>query len=82
MAAGGCPPSFPARRGRGTRSGRIRPGPVSRRRLLCDVWDYPDPDRVETRTVDMHVAKLRRKLDPEGRGLIETIRGAGYRYPG
>ncbi len=59
-------------------SGRI----VSRRALLCEVWGFPDPDRVETRTVDMHVAKLRKKLDgPEG-SLIETIRGEGYRYAG
>jgi DNA-binding response OmpR family regulator len=59
-------------------SGRI----VSRRRLLRDVWDYPDPDRVETRTVDMHIAKLRRKLDASGDRLIATVRGEGYRFSG
>ena len=52
---------------------------VSRRRLLQEVWGYPDPDRVETRTVDMHVAKLRKKL--EG-ALFETVRGEGYRLVG
>jgi DNA-binding response OmpR family regulator len=60
-----------------------RPGHiVSRRSLLHEVWGYPDPDRVETRTVDMHVAKLRRKLAASDPSLIETIRGEGYRHPG
>jgi two-component system response regulator RegX3 len=50
---------------------------VSRRRLLGEVWGYPDPDRVETRSVDMQLMRLRRKLD----GIqIETVRGEGYRY--
>jgi DNA-binding response OmpR family regulator len=59
-------------------AGRI----VSRRSLLCDVWGFPDPDRVETRTIDMHIAKLRKKLDRGPVSLIETIRGEGYRYVG
>ncbi len=59
-------------------AGRI----VSRRALLREIWGYPDPDRVETRTVDMHIAKLRKKLAPEAAGLIETVRGEGYRFPG
>jgi DNA-binding response OmpR family regulator len=54
---------------------------VSRRRLLHELWGYPDPRRVETRTVDMHIAKLRRKLGPEG-ARIETVRGEGYRFAG
>ena len=52
---------------------------LSRRRLLQEIWGYPDPDRVETRTVDMHVAKLRKKLGAGGDALIETVRGEGYR---
>ena len=56
-------------------AGRI----VSRRQLLREVWGMPDPDRIETRTVDMHVAKLRKKLGQEGQERIETVRGAGYR---
>jgi len=57
---------------------------VSRRRLLAEVWGVPNPERIETRTVDMQVAKLRRKLDAgTGPGaLIETVRGAGYRFTG
>jgi DNA-binding response OmpR family regulator len=59
-------------------TGRI----LSRRRLLREVWGFPDPDRVETRTVDMHIAKLRKKLDAMGDVLIETVRGEGYRFAG
>ena len=52
---------------------------VSRRVLLKEVWEMAKVDEVETRTVDMHIAKLRKKLDPDGR-LIFTVRGAGYLY--
>jgi two-component system response regulator RegX3 len=52
---------------------------VSRRLLLGDVWGMGAPERVETRTVDMHIAKLRKKLGADGRQLIETVRGEGYR---
>jgi DNA-binding response OmpR family regulator len=48
----------------------------SRRQLLLSVWDTSA--RIETRTVDMHVARLRSKLGELG-GLIETVRGVGYR---
>ena len=48
---------------------------LSRERLLDLVWEITYPGG--TRTVDMHVAQLRRKLgDPEG---IRTVRGAGYK---
>lgn len=59
-------------------AGRI----VSRRRLLAEVWGFGSPERIETRTVDMHIAKLRRKLGADGPRLIETVRGEGYRLPG
>ncbi len=55
--------------------------PVSRDELLTRVWGYDRTADIETRTVDIHIAKLRRKveLDPkEPRNLI-TVRGAGYR---
>ncbi len=55
---------------------------VSRRLLLAEIWGYPDPERVETRSVDMHIAKLRKKLGPDDGALIETVRGEGYRYRG
>jgi DNA-binding response OmpR family regulator len=51
---------------------------VSRRVLLREVWRFERADHLETRTVDMHVAKLRKKLGA-ARDLIETVRGEGYR---
>jgi two-component system OmpR family response regulator len=39
-------------------------------------------DDVQTRTVDMHIAKLRKKVDSDGEPAIETVRGAGYRFNG
>jgi DNA-binding response OmpR family regulator len=50
---------------------------VSRDRLLERVWGY-DRD-VETRSVDVHIGRLRAKLGPAG-GQIETIIGLGYRF--
>lgn len=56
-----------------------RPGVVlTRRQLIGPVWgsDYIGDERL----VDVHVSRLRRKLpSPEGRPLITTVRGAGYR---
>jgi DNA-binding response OmpR family regulator len=57
-------------------SGRI----VSRRMLLHEVWGFSNPEKIETRTVDMQIGKLRRKIDRGEPSAIETIRGAGYRY--
>ncbi len=53
---------------------------VSKKELLKEVWDYADPD-IETRTVDIHILKLRRKingLNPDVI-LLPTVRGEGYR---
>jgi DNA-binding response OmpR family regulator len=50
---------------------------LSRDRLLERVWGY---DRViETRSVDVHVGRLRTKLGPAGK-QIETVVGLGYRF--
>ena len=50
---------------------------ISRDRLLERVWGY---DRlVETRSVDVHVGRLRNKLGSAGR-QIETVVGLGYRF--
>jgi len=54
------------------RKGRVQP----RNMLLEIVWDAA-PD-IQTRTVDMHVQRLRAKLGGAG-DLIETVRGFGYR---
>ena len=55
--------------------------PVSREELLNKVWGYARHMGIETRTVDIHIAKLRRKIEAdasEPRHLL-TIRGGGYR---
>ena len=48
----------------------------ARTHLLETVWEAA-PD-IQTRTVDMHVQRLRTKLESAGE-LIETVRGFGYR---
>ena len=55
--------------------------PVSREELLSKVWGYARNLDIETRTVDIHVAKLRRKIeaDPKEPQRLVTVRGAGYR---
>ncbi len=54
-----------------------RPGRVqTRARLLADVWGYSQD--VDSRTVDTHVRRLRRKLGPEA-ARLETVVGVGYR---
>lgn len=51
---------------------------LSRERLLERVWGY---DRVvETRSVDVHVGRLRGKLGTDAGGQIETVVGLGYRF--
>lgn len=56
-------------------------GPVSRETLLEEVWGYKRAAQIETRTVDIHIAKLRRKIevDPKSPTLLVTVRGEGYR---
>ena len=55
--------------------------PVSRDELLNKVWGYARDLQIETRTVDIHIAKLRRKVEPDPRDprYLVTVRGAGYR---
>jgi DNA-binding response OmpR family regulator len=54
---------------------------VSRDELLTWVWGV-SPDYLETRTIDMHIARLRAKLrDPTGKDVpdaVVTVRGRGY----
>lgn len=52
---------------------------VSRRMLLRDAWDMANVEQLETRTVDVHIAKLRKKLGRRGGKLVQTVRGQGYR---
>ena len=53
---------------------------VSKKELLTEVWHYADAD-IETRTVDIHMLKLRKKIAVliGDTLLIETVRGEGYR---
>lgn len=57
--------------------------PVTRQELLKEVWGYNNP-HMDTRTVDIHMTKLRRKLedDPENPSFILTVRGEGYKIGG
>lgn len=54
---------------------------VTRDDLLVDVWHYGN-GKVETRTVDIHIVGLRRKIEPDPAqpSLIQTVRGKGYRW--
>jgi len=54
---------------------------ISREELYRKVWDDTMTD-LETRTTDMHIAKLRSKIerDVNEPQIIKTVRGAGYKY--
>jgi len=55
--------------------------PVPREELLTKVWGYARDLNIETRTVDIHIAKLRRKIEanPKEPANLITVRGAGYK---
>lgn len=52
---------------------------VSRDEILSEVWQL-NPQRVITRTIDMHVSKLRQKLRDDARNpaVLKTVTGQGY----
>ena len=52
---------------------------LSRDFLLERVWGYHDSVNIETRTVDMHIGQLRKKLKTEGEQIV-TIKNVGYRF--
>ncbi len=54
---------------------------ISRDEILARVWRIP-AGRMETRTIDMHVVRLREKLrdDPDSPKVLLTIRGKGYMF--
>ena len=56
---------------------------VSKQELLKNVWHYRVTD-IETRTVDIHILKLRKKIQEllGDQPFIVTIRGEGYRLEG
>jgi phosphate regulon transcriptional regulator PhoB len=51
---------------------------LSREFLLDRVWGYSRASEIESRTVDVHVRRLRVKLGPEGRRVL-TVKSVGYR---
>lgn len=55
--------------------------PVSRQTLLSQVWGYKISDVIDTRTVDIHIAKLRKKIEKDAKQpeLLITFRGEGYK---
>jgi DNA-binding response OmpR family regulator len=54
---------------------------LSRDQLLQEVWGYPSAAEIESRTVDVHVRRLREKLGPEARRIV-TVKTVGYRFEG
>ncbi len=52
---------------------------LSREHLLNRVWGYSRADEIESRTVDVHIRRLRAKLGAEER-RITTVKGVGYRF--
>lgn len=56
--------------------------PFSRGEILQYVWSYPADHRIDTRVVDVHISRLRTKLevDPANPELILTARGIGYMF--
>jgi len=54
---------------------------ISREEILARVWRI-HPHGLETRTIDMHVTRLREKLrdDPDEPAVIQTVRGKGYMF--
>src|SRR5947208_1768182 len=52
---------------------------LSREHLLNRVWGYARADEIESRTVDVHVRRLRAKLGDAG-ARITTLKSVGYRF--
>lgn len=53
---------------------------IERDRLLKEVWGYDKLD-ISTRTIDVHVARLRQKMDDtEVPKYLQTVRGVGYKF--
>jgi DNA-binding response OmpR family regulator len=59
-----------------TRPGRV----LTRAQLLTAVWGLADARHAGPRTVDVHVARLRRKLGVRHGAPLSTLRGVGYRW--
>ncbi len=54
---------------------------LTREALLSKVWGYENSVNIETRTVDMHVGQLRKKIGKEAERIV-TVKSIGYRFDG
>jgi phosphate regulon transcriptional regulator PhoB len=52
---------------------------LNREQLLEGVWGYADAAEIESRTVDVHIRRLREKLGSEAKRIM-TVKGVGYRF--
>ena len=52
---------------------------LSREQLLDGVWGYAGAAEIESRTVDVHIRRLREKLGSEATRIV-TVKGVGYRF--
>jgi DNA-binding response OmpR family regulator len=52
---------------------------LNREQLLEGVWGYADAAEIESRTVDVHIRRLREKLGSEAKRIV-TVKGVGYRF--
>jgi phosphate regulon transcriptional regulator PhoB len=52
---------------------------LNREQLLEGVWGYADAAEIESRTVDVHIRRLREKLSAEAKRIV-TVKGVGYRF--
>ena len=52
---------------------------LNREQILEMVWGYANAVEIESRTVDVHVRRLREKLKNESRRIV-TVKGVGYRF--
>lgn len=54
---------------------------LTREVLLSKVWGYENSVNIETRTVDMHIGQLRKKIGKEAERVV-TVKSVGYRFDG
>ncbi len=52
---------------------------LNREQILESVWGYANAVDIESRTVDVHIRRLREKLGPESERVV-TVKGVGYRF--
>jgi len=54
---------------------------LTREVLLSKVWGYENSENIETRTVDMHIGQLRKRIGKEAERIV-TVKSVGYRFDG